>query len=101
MSCHALGISNWSKTGVIILPSCVNIILFATLHQRNITPSVIILELKIGTSMVTVDSMTTGFKTQNWKNAHKMVALIASERRIWVFFRKNIPIGSTFSTQGG
>ena len=31
---------------------------FVTLHQRNITPSVIVLELKTGTRMATVDSMT-------------------------------------------
>ena len=33
-------------------------LLFVTLHQRNITPLIIVLELKIGTSITTVDSMT-------------------------------------------
>ena len=31
---------------------------FVTLQERNITPSVIVLELKIGASMTTVDSIT-------------------------------------------
>ena len=68
---------------------------FVTLHKRNIIPSVVLLELKIGTSRTTVDSMTHRIQSTKLEDANKMVAFIVSERSIWVFFGKNIHMGST------
>ena len=42
----------------------------------------------------------TGFKGTKFKDAYKVVALVASEQNVWVFFRKNIHMGSTFFEDG-